>query len=259
MRTLLVAMVLGTFSCGRVPTDQFSDSTLPIRVVPTPVPPLKLILAVSATQSFNVSDPSGQRGSALVSLLETLPADASVLVIAFAGTTAAFLSPSGLPKFASVSDASPNEVSRLLSFVAPGTGDSTDFVTALGTIRNAIAADLSAEGARYEIILVADGEPSIDQDQALFCQGAVTSLVSLASAANDVKLNTVFIDELQVTPCADPIIESTCSIQPASSRCPASQVASYEARLRRMADLGHGTFKSFRSGMTVDYATVLAH
>jgi hypothetical protein len=262
MRILLVAVAV-LCSCGRAPADQFVDGVLPIHVVPPP--PLKLVIALSATQSFAVTDPNGQRGSAITALLATLPAGTSVLPVAFAGTAVAFVTPTGQPAFAPVSSLTMSDrsllVQRMTLFVAPGTmTDTTDFATALRTIRDAITVDLQLPASsRYEVIFIADGGPSTDQDQELLCRSLVRELASLSLAPNDVRVNTVFINQVQVPSCADPITESACSIQPAASRCPASVRAADEARLRRMAELGHGTFKSYRAGATVDYAPLLVH
>ena len=265
MRTLVglgAIVLLG--ACSRSPAGQLDVSPF-VPVKKEPPPPLKVLIAINASPSFNVSDPSGQRAAAVVSLLSNLPPDASILVSAFSSSVIANFSPSGIPEFTPLAQFTAADraalVQKITNFGPPGTMTNvTDFVTPLRAISDALTADLARpESWRYEVLFVTDGAPTNDEDQTLLCSPLISGLASLSLPPNDIHLNTVFINQAQVAPCNDAVVETRCSIQPAPSGCPASIRAADELRLRRMAELGNGSFKSFRSGDAVDYAPLLVH
>ena len=252
------------FCCGRVPAEALEDGFRPLRVIPAP--PLKLVIAIDGSPSTSVTDPLGQRARAVSSLLSSLPPDASVLTAMFASTVVAFISsPTGQPVFTRVVDLNAAARSqleqRITNFGPPGTmTDFSDFVIPLNVVRDALTADLSLpESSRYEVIFITGRGPTNDQDQELLCGTVVRGLASLSIAPNDVRIDTVYLNQAQVPTCADPITEDTCAVTPAPSRCPASVVRADEARLRRMAELGRGNFSSYRVGQSVELAGLLTH
>ena len=71
--------------------------------------PIKILVAMDASQSMKVTDPDGTRATALIELIENLPNEPEVYlsVMLFAGSTTAFLTNNGLSGFQQV--ASPVE------------------------------------------------------------------------------------------------------------------------------------------------------
>ena len=136
MRTLVgLGAIALLFACGRSPASQLDVSPF-VPVKKEPPPPLKLLIAINASPSFNVSDPSGQRAVAVGSLLSNLPPDASVLVSAFSSSVIANFSPSGIPEFTRLSELTAADraglVQKITNFVPPGNQPNvTDFVTPL--------------------------------------------------------------------------------------------------------------------------------
>ena len=70
------------------------------------VRPIKIVIAMDASQSMNVTDPNGTRAQATVDLLNNLPnePEISFVVMLFAGSTTAWLTKSGLNEFERVVD-----------------------------------------------------------------------------------------------------------------------------------------------------------
>ncbi|MGV3624271.1 MAG: hypothetical protein ACO1OB_25860, partial [Archangium sp.] len=65
------------------------------------VRPIKIVLAMDASQSMNVTDPNGSRAEAVLALLDSLPQEPEIsfVVLLFAGSTSAWLSKSGDDEF----------------------------------------------------------------------------------------------------------------------------------------------------------------
>ena len=107
------------------------------------VRPIKVLIAMDASQSMKVTDPDGTRATATVQLLDNLPNEDAVefAVMLFAGSTTAWLTKTGLDQFEKIKDYSVNDKlvlrQKILNFAAPGTEanrDSTDFVKPLSSI-----------------------------------------------------------------------------------------------------------------------------
>lgn len=246
------------------------------------VRPIKILLAMDASQSMNVTDPDGTRARALIELLDTLPEDPEihVAVMLFAGSTSAFLTRSGNPEFEQLVSLTSADrlalVERLLNFTNPSTDpnrDSTDFVKPLADIYALINRDiaetrLNATGpgaearARYSVIFLSDGHPTNNQDDELLCGDAVVRIRQLKDLADDVRVNTVHVfNPIQplTTACdlsgyTPPAGGSTCKfpVIPASA-CPMLIVNQDAERLERMARLGGGEFRDFRNHEPINF------
>lgn len=250
--------------------------------------PIKIFIAMDASQSMQVTDPDGARARAVVDLLDALPQEreVSILVMLFAGSTTAFLSKSGLQQFESVMDFDLNDRDilrqKILNFAAPGgmaNRDSTDFVKPLADIYAVINRDIANTRlmrrgedtrARYSVIFLSDGQPTIPQDEQLLCPNdganAVARIRGLKDLADDVKVNTVHV----FNP-TQPIDSSACDLDggqvpppPAGSACrldfsvppgtcPLVIINTNADRLSRMADLGGGNFRDFRNGERINF------
>lgn len=244
--------------------------------------PIKILIAMDASQSMRVTDPNGSRATATVDLLDNLPQEdeVSILVMLFAGSTTAWLSKSGMQEFEQVTSYSQSDKDnlrqRILSFTAPGNmanRDSTDFVKPLSDIYAVINRDIansriSMDGgetrARYSVIFLSDGQPTNNQDDELLCGDAVRRIRQLKDLADDVKVNTVHVF-LPTQPVAStncdfdgginiPSGGSTCRIPnlPPGS-CPLLIVNQNAERLQRMADLGGGDFRDFRNNEPINF------
>ena len=64
------------------------------------VRPIKILLAMDASQSMNNNDPNGKRAQAMIDLMANLPNDPEVYIsiLLFAGSTSAWLIDPGLPE-----------------------------------------------------------------------------------------------------------------------------------------------------------------
>lgn len=244
--------------------------------------PIKILIAMDASQSMRVTDPNGSRAQATVDLLDNLPQEdeVSFLVMLFAGSTTAWLSKSGMQEFERVTDYDQadkdNLRQRILSFTAPGNmanRDSTDFVKPLSDIYAVINRDIAnsrinLDGgetrAKYSVIFLSDGQPTNNQDDELLCGDAVRRIRQLKDLADDVRLNTVHVF-LPTQPVAStncdfdgginiPSGGSTCRIPnlPPGS-CPLLIVNQNAERLQRMADLGGGDFRDFRNNEPINF------
>lgn len=244
--------------------------------------PIKILIAMDASQSMRVTDPNGTRAQATVDLLDNLPQEdeVSFLVMLFAGSTTAWLSKSGMQEFERVTDYDQadkdNLRQRILSFTAPGNmanRDSTDFVKPLSDIYAVINRDIAntrinLDGgetrAKYSVIFLSDGQPTNNQDDELLCGDAVRRIRQLKDLADDVRLNTVHVF-LPTQPVAStncdfdgginiPSGGSTCRIPnlPPGS-CPLLIVNQNAERLQRMADLGGGDFRDFRNNEPINF------
>lgn len=250
--------------------------------------PIKILIAMDASQSMAVTDPDGTRARAVVQLLDTLPQEreVSILVMLFAGSTTAFLSKSGQQQFESVIDFDLNDRDilrqKILNFAAPGgmaNRDSTDFVKPLADIFAVVNRDIANTRlmrrgedtrARYSVIFLSDGQPTIPQDEQLLCPNdganAVARIRQLKDLADDVKVNTVHV----FNP-TQPIDSSACDLDggsippPAGSACrldltrlppgscPLVIINTNAERLSRMSKLGGGNFRDFRNGEPINF------
>lgn len=233
------------------------------------VRPIKIVIAMDASQSMNVSDPDGTRATALVELLENLPNDPEVYVavVLFAGSTTAYLTQTGTPpvdgfaQVASLTDAQKLNMTRaLLNFRNPDTSpnrDSTDFVKPLADIYSLINTDIArsrtAPGgsqalaqARYSVIFLSDGKPSNDQDDELLQGDAVVRIRQLKDLVEDVRVNTVHV----FNP-AQPV-SSICDLT-GDGGCPLLIINQNADRLEKMAVLGGGNFRDFRNNEPINF------
>jgi hypothetical protein len=185
--------------------------------------PIKVLVAMDASQSMGVTDPLGSRAQATIELINNLPQEPEVsfVVMLFAGSTTAWLNknslclnqnmltPTCMPRFEQVTSYTEADKIRLreiiLNFAAPGNmanRDSTDFVkplTDMYALINRDIAELALKGGtqetrgRYSVIFLSDGEPTFNQDRELLCGDAVRRLRQLKDLADDVRVNTAHV------------------------------------------------------------------
>lgn len=233
------------------------------------VRPIKLVIAMDASQSMRVSDPDGTRATALVQLIENLPRDPEVYVavVLFAGSTTAFLTqtPGNPPEdgFVQVStmDAAVRRrlTEQLLTFRNPDNSpnrDSTDFVKPLSDIYSLINTDIARSRlrpggaqalaqARYSVIFLSDGKPSNDQDDELIQGDAVVRIRQLRDLVEDVRVNTVHVfNPTQPVGSCDPR---------GDGGCPLLIINQNAERLEQMATLGGGNFRDFRNNEPINF------
>jgi hypothetical protein len=244
------------------------------------VRPIKILIAMDASQSMRTSDPNGTRALATVQLLDSLPQDPEihVAVMLFAGSTTVFLGnppasadAGAFSQFKSLVNMSAAERqliwSQILNFTT-GTPnrDSTDFVKALADIYATISDDISitrsdpaksayAARSRYSVIFLSDGHPSMCQDDLLILgtSNACTRLRQLTDLAEDVRLNTVHV----FNPTQP--LSTTCDLSQATgpcgvpTGCPMLIINQDADRLKTMAELGGGDFRDFRNGEPINF------
>ncbi len=254
------------------------------------VRPIKILVAMDASQSMRVTDPNGTRAQAVVELINNLPQEREIYlaVMVFAGSTTAFLTRDALGRnvaeFIPIPDINPTEQTLLkqaiLNYAAPGNTanrDSTDFVKPLSDIYAMINRDIAntrlmrdagaTQGqtvARYSVIFLSDGQPTNNQDDELLCGDAVRRIRQLKDLADDVKVNTVHV----FLP-SQPVASTNCDIDggivpPAGGTacripnlppgsCPLLIVNQNAQRLQMMADLGGGDFRDFRNNEPINF------
>ncbi len=246
------------------------------------VRPIKIVIAMDASQSMRVTDPNGTRAQAVVDLLDALPQEPEIefVVMLFAGSTTAWLSRSGLDEFDRVVDLTNNDRTqlrqRILNFTVGGgdaNRDSTDFEKPLSDIYALINEDIALTRlmqsndetrARYSVIFLSDGQPTVNQDQVLLCGDAVRRIRQLADLADDVRVNTVHV----FTP-TQPVASSACSFDAGVTipignnvcgipelppgTCPLLVVNNNAERLNQMATLGGGDFRDFRNNEPINF------
>ena len=241
------------------------------------VRPIKILIAMDASQSMAVTDPNGTRATATVQLMDSLPQDPEiyVAVMLFAGSTTAFL---GFPndsgngsqfKRLTTMSATERQVIRqqILNFNSSVPNrDSTDFVKALADIYATISDDIAltradptmsvyAARSRYSVVFLSDGHPTICQDT-LLIQGdsnACTRLRQLTDLAEDVRLNTVHVfnpTQPLSTVCDLTAPLGTCGVP---TGCPMLMINEDAERLQTMAELGGGDFRDFRNGEPINF------
>ena len=234
------------------------------------VRPIKLVVAMDASQSMTVSDPDGTRAQALVDLIEALPTDPEVFVavVLFAGSTTAFLTQNangqdGFAQVAALTDAQKLNLTRtLLNFRNPSNEpnrDSTDFVKPLADIYSLINSDIAASRlapggaaalaqARYNVIFLSDGKPSNDQDDELLQGDAVVRIRQLRDLVEEVRVNTVHV----FNPSQP--VSSVCDLSGDSGvGCPLLIINQNADRLEKMAQLGGGNFRDFRNNEPINF------
>lgn len=245
------------------------------------VRPIKILIAMDASQSMSVTDPDGSRATATLALLEALPNEKEVefAVMLFAGSTTAFLTKDNTSRFERLIDYSVNDKlllrQRILNFVTAGdtvNRDSTDFVKPLSDIYAIINEDISKgriSGAtedvrgRYTVIFLSDGHPTNNQDDELLCGDAVTRIRQLRDLADDVTVHAVHVflprQPLATTTCdldggIQPVGGSGCRlpILPPSI-CPLLLINTDAERLNKMSQLGGGDFRDFRNNEPINF------
>ncbi len=253
----------------------------------TPAPndvvrPIKIVLAMDASLSMNITDPDGSRAKAVVELLNNLPQEREVYftVLLFAGSTSAWLTKSGFNVFERVVDYSDDDktqlAQRILNYVNTSTlpnRDSTDFIKPLDDIYALISADIGAARAmgatdetraRYSVIFLSDGQPTINQDDELLCGDTVRRLRDLSAGADDVTFNAVHVfipnQPIASTNCTFdgginvPVNGSDCRIPNLPpGTCPLLIINQDSERLQKMAALGGGNFRDFRNNEPINF------
>lgn len=253
------------------------------------VRPIKVLLAMDASQSMGVTDPHGTRATAVVALLDSLPQEPEIqfVVMLFAGSTTAWLTKDGLNHFERVIDYSDADKTalrqRILNFAVPGNDadrDSTDFEKPLSDIYALISRDIGETrvanadaglnvqetSPRYSIIFLSDGQPTINQDRELLCGDAVKRIRQLKDVADDVKLSTVHVftpdQPIASTTCVfdggvilPPRGPDDCAVIPTLplGACPLLVVNQNAQRLEAMAKLGGGDFRDFRNNEPINF------
>lgn len=250
------------------------------------VRPIKILIAMDASQSMNVTDPDGSRARATVQLMDALPQDPEIYlaVMLFAGSTSAWLTRNNQPNFEQVISYTAQDKQNLqqsiLNFTNPSTApnrDSTDFVKPLADIYAMISRDiavtrLAALGtgkearARYSVIFLSDGQPTQNQDLELLCQDAVSRIRALKDLTEDVRVNTVHVFRP-----TQPIASSNCDIDggyvppvgPSATcgdlfllppgACPLLIINTNALRLEKMAGRGGGDFRDFRNNEPINF------
>ncbi len=245
------------------------------------VRPIKILLAMDASQSMNVTDPDGTRAKAIIELFEALPSDPNVFVsvMLFAGSTTAFLTRDNTATFDQLISLTQQDrlllIERLLNFVNTSNDpnrDSTDFVKPLSDIYALINRDiansrLNAQGqdaqtrSRYSIIFLSDGHPTNNQDDELLCGDAVRRVRQLKDLADDVRVNMVHV--FNPTQPLSSVCDLTGYTPPTGSSCafptippgacPLLLVNQDAERLERMAALGGGDFRDFRNNEPINF------
>lgn len=216
--------------------------------------PIKLFFVIGSTQTINITDPTGARASAAISLVDNQSLKSSVLISAFAGNAVDLFAP-GFASLSQVTAAEKNDWQRRL-LDPMSAAEVVDFVTPLRAVKASIAADLAASTGtqRYEVIFVSDTGPA-GQDNELLCSPLISDLVALG----DVHLNTVMLNQADVPSCGATFTASACQVAAADDLCPASIFSADQERLARMAALGNGSFRAFRHRDTVDFSPLLKH
>jgi hypothetical protein len=245
------------------------------------VRPVKVFIAMDASQSMKVTDPDGSRANATVALLDSLPNEKEVefVVMLFAGSTTAYLTKDNLQHFERVVDYSPNDKlllrQRILNFAVSGNTanrDSTDFVKPLSSIYSLINNDISNGRlsptnedvrARYSVIFLSDGHPTNNQDDELLCGDAVRRIRQLKILADDVTVNMVHVFLPR-----QPLATTTCDLDGGTavaggsacrlpilppSACPLLLINTDAERLNKMAMIGGGDFRDFRNNEPINF------
>ncbi|RKH56341.1 vWA domain-containing protein [Corallococcus llansteffanensis] len=238
--------------------------------------PIKIIVAMDASQSMRVSDPDGSRATALVDLIDSLPQDdeVSIAVMLFAGSTTAFFTQNPGPPpedgFVQLSllDATARAklTEQLLTFRNTDTSpnrDSTDFVKPLSDIYALINTDIARARlqpngnealaqARYSVIFLSDGKPTNNQDDELIRGDAVVRIRQLRDLVEDVRFNTVHVFQpTQPVPSVCDLVAEDGGF--GDGGCPLLIINQNADRLEKMASLGGGNFRDFRNNEPINF------
>ena len=230
------------------------------------VRPIKILIALDASQSMSVTDPDGTRALAAVKLLNSLPQDPEIYfsVMLFAGSTTVWLTKTGTQAFDRLIDYTQADytllIAKILSYTNPNPNrDATDFIKALSDIYAALNADISAtvvaapDGGtgdvpgKYSVIFLSDGHPTFNQDDELLNGDAVRRIRQLRILVDDVQFNTVHV----FNPVQPP--SSLCDLTGDAGGCPLLIVNQDADRLEQMAALGGGNFRDFRNREPVNF------
>lgn len=228
------------------------------------IEPIKILVAMDASQSMKVTDPNGDRATALVQLLQALPQEPEVYisVLLFAGSTSVWLTNNNTQGFVPLISLTPQDQltleQQILNYTNPDSNrDSTDFVKPLSDIYAAINQDIATAAvdpayeeakARYSVIFLSDGHPTFSQDEELLEGDAVTRIRDLRDLAEDVRFNTVHV----FNPTQP--VSSVCDLSgDAGTGCPLLIINQDADRLEKMAELGGGDFRDFRNHEPINY------
>lgn len=262
-----------------IPVDR-SVSIIADVCAPTPLEgnrPIKILIAMDASQSMTISDPDNSRATAVLQLLRSLPAEREVefAVMVFADTTTAWLTKSGQNEFEKVIDYDEGDLDILnQKIVRSGTSTTqrgaTDFQKPISQLYQMINTDIfrgrGRAPARYSVIFLTDGHPTVNQDDVLLCDGDPPNLPKqvrrLREAADDVQFHTVHvfrptqpIDSSKCNqPAPPPPSQADCRIRDLpSDSCPLLIINQNIERLQIMARYGGGTFRDFRNDEPINF------
>lgn len=238
--------------------------------------PLKVLLIIDSSPSLAVTDPDGSRATATVALLESLPREpeVEVAVMVFSGGGTSFLTRSGQTAFEPLVGFDDVDLSLLKTKVLAGVAGAagpTDFVKPLEQAYQVIVDDITRQEllgtsrARYEVVFLSGGRPTVNQDQQLLCEdgalgdNVVLRFPALRDRTDAVTLHTVHVfrpAQLDVSSCANAPLPSppdSCRLNTPAGPCPLVAVAENAERLRRMAVLGAGSFRDFQYAAPVTF------
>lgn len=262
-----------------VPVDRTMSIVADV-CAPTPLEgnrPIKILIALDASQSMAINDPDHSRAQAVVELLRSMPNEREIefAVMVFADTTTAWLTKSGENEFEKVIDYDQGDLDILQQkIIRAGTSTTqrgaTDFEKPISQLYQMINTDIfrgrGRGPARYSVIFLTDGHPTINQDNVLLCDGEPPNVVSLLRRlrenADDVQFHTVHVfrptQEVDSSKCDQPqpppVANDGCSLTSVpSDSCPLVIINEDVERLTRMAKLGGGTFRDFRNNEPVNF------
>lgn len=232
--------------------------------------PIKILVAMDASQSMSVTDPDGTRATAITNLIDALPQDPEIYlgVMLFAGSTTVYLTNNNTQGFQQITTFTDAEKialrQQILTFTVPGTAlnrDSTDFVKAFADSYEAINSDIANARAstnastreknaraRYPVIFLSDGHPTNNQDDELLQGDAVRRVRQLKDLVEDVRVNTVHV----FNP-AQPLSTVCDLFSDAGQGCPLLIVNQDAERLAAMAEIGGGEFRDFRNNEPINF------
>ena len=227
------------------------------------VSPIKILFIMDASGSMRRSDPTGSRATAVVNLIQSLPADPNIYfaVMLFAGFDTRFFDKTNGPNFDQIISYTQTDLDALVASIlnytntgasGPNVGN-TDFVkpltTAYAMIDNDIATSLAGSDAgvqiapaRYVSIFLSDGAPTIPEDPAIIQW--VGQIAGLSEVTESCVLDTVHIS---------PQLNEACTLTNGVLQCSALQFAEDAQRLQLMAQIGNGQFRDFQDGEPINF------
>lgn len=257
--SMRVAVLLLLMACGRATLQEEADAGVAAQDAGTQAPdagpgPLKFLVVMNASQSLAVTDWNGTRATSLFALLDAQPANTSVFIELFAGSSVSYLTPNGFQQLRDLSAGDRTHLTERIVNLPGGQTGAVDLVMPLQAARQVIEADLTKQpGSRYRVVLITDGT-SRKQDQALLCSDLISGLVSLG----DVRLNVVHVNQASFASCPAAVSTSACSVQPVPENCSSAILLADQTLLHQLANLGHGGFHSYGPGDQVDFSLALA-